>query len=74
MAFAIISGIAPRQGWPVFKTAIEAAGHRIYFNPRGGVTVEVAGTRADAEAAVTAALVGVKASSTHGIIVSYRGA
>lgn len=75
MAFATISGISTRQGFPVFKAAIEAAGHKIIdLNGCGGVTVEVVGTRADAEAAVNAALAGVKASSSYGFMVSYRGA
>jgi len=72
MAFATISGISTRQGFPVFKAAIEAAGHKI-IDPNG-VTVEVAGTRADAQAAVNAALAGVKASSSYGFLISYRGA
>lgn len=71
MAFAIITGIATRQGLPVFKAAIEAAGHRVIDEK--AVTVEVAGTRADAEAAVTAALQGVKASSTYGFMIKYIG-
>lgn len=75
MAFAIISGIAPRQGFPVFKAAIEAAGHKVVDSTScGGVTVEVAGTRADAQSAVTAALEGVKSSSTYGFMIKYIGA
>ncbi len=74
MAFAIISGIASRKGLPVFAAAIEATGGRIVDVKIGGVTVEIAGTRAEAEAAVKAALTGVKASSTYGFGVKYIGA
>lgn len=74
MAFAIITGIATRQGMPVFKAAIEAAGARVLDEK--AVTVEVDGARsdADAEAVVTAALQGVKASSAYGFMIKYIGA
>ena len=72
MAFAIITGIATRQGMPVFKAAIEAAGARVVDEK--AVTVEVYGTRSDAEAVVTAALKVVKASSTYGFMIKYIGA
>lgn len=72
MAFAIITGIATRQGMPVFKAAIEAAGARVVDEK--AVTVEVDGTRSDAEAVVTAALKDVKASSTYGFMIKYIGA
>lgn len=72
MAFAIITGIATRQGMPVFKAAIEAAGARVV--DAKSVTVEVDGTRADAEELVTAALQGVKSSSTSGFMIKYIGA
>lgn len=74
MAFAIVSGLAPRHGVPVFTAAIETAGHRVIKGETpGGVTVEVAGSRKDAERAVTAALAGVKANSIYGIAVKYIG-
>lgn len=75
MAYAIISGIATRKGMPQFISAIEAAGHRVIDqNGCGGITVEVAGTRAQAQAAVTAALAGVKSSNTYGFGIKYIGA